>query len=47
MFISLRSNMYVKVHLLHSHIDNLAANLGKNREEQDERFHQAIPLTMK
>ena len=32
----------VKIHYLHSHLDNFPENLGDVREEQGERFHQDI-----
>lgn len=41
-FKSLGCNMSIKVHYLHSHLDNFLGNLGDTSEEQGERFHQDI-----
>lgn len=38
----LDSNMSLKVHFLNSHLEYFAENLCAFREEQSERFHQAI-----
>ena len=38
----LGSNMSVKVHFLHSHVDYFPDNIGAVSEEQGERFHQDI-----
>lgn len=43
-FRKLGSNMSVKLHFLHSHIDKFPENLGDYSEEQGERFHQDIKL---
>ncbi|GBN40971.1 hypothetical protein AVEN_249501-1 [Araneus ventricosus] len=34
--------MSLKVHFLHSHIDNFPESLGAYSEEQGERFHQDV-----
>ena len=34
--------MSIKVHFLHSHLDESPANLGDVSDEQGERFHQDI-----
>ena len=38
----LGSNMSVKVHFLHSHVDYFPDNIGAVSEEQGERLHQEI-----
>ena len=35
-------NLSIKVHFLHSHLDEFPANLGDVSDEQGERFHQDI-----
>lgn len=37
--------MSLKLHFLHSHLDNFPENLGAVSDEQGERFHQDV-LTM-
>ncbi|KAL7630004.1 UNVERIFIED_CONTAM: hypothetical protein RMT77_019877 [Armadillidium vulgare] len=34
--------MSIKIHYLHSHLDNFPENLGDVSDEQGERFHQDI-----
>ena len=34
--------MSLKLHILHSHIDEFKDNLGDYSEEQGERFHQNV-----
>ncbi|KAK5647850.1 hypothetical protein RI129_002742 [Pyrocoelia pectoralis] len=41
-FKNLGTNMSIKVHFLHSHLDKFPDNLGNFSEEQGERFHQDI-----
>ena len=41
-FHKLGCNMSIKVHFLHSHLDEFPANLGDVSDEQGERFHQDI-----
>lgn len=41
-FKNLGCNMSVKVHYLHSHLDQFPENLGSYSEEQGERFHQDL-----
>ena len=36
--------MSLKLHVLHSHIDEFKDNLGDYSEEQGERLHQAVKL---
>ena len=36
--------MSLKVHVLHSHLDFFAENLGDVSDEHDERFHQDISV---
>ena len=36
--------MSIKIHYLHSHLDNFPENLGDVSEEQGERFHQDIKI---
>jgi len=43
-FKNLGTNMSVKVHYLHSHIDRFQYNLGDFSEEHGERFHQDIKV---
>ena len=38
----LGSNMSIKVHFLHSHLDAFPENLGDVSDDQSERFHQDI-----
>ena len=40
-------NMSLKIHFLHSHIDFSPENLGHVSDEQEERFHQDIPVMEK
>ncbi|GFT20545.1 uncharacterized protein TNCV_2183821 [Trichonephila clavipes] len=35
-------NMSIKIHFLHSHLDQFPQNLGDFSEEQGERFHQDL-----
>ena len=37
-------NMSIKIHFLHSHLDQFPQNLGNFIEEQGERFHQDIRI---
>ena len=37
-------NMFLNVHVLHSHLDFFAENLGDVSSEHDERFHQDISV---
>lgn len=41
-FQQLGCNMSIKVHFLHSHLDEFPPNLGDMSDEQGERFHQDI-----
>lgn len=41
-FKNLGCNMSIKVHYIHSHLDQFPENLGSYSEEQGERFHQDI-----
>lgn len=41
-FKNLKCNMSIKVHYLHSHLDQFPENLGSYSEEQGERFHQDL-----
>ncbi|XP_061443081.1 uncharacterized protein LOC133365351 isoform X1 [Rhineura floridana] len=43
-FKHLGTNMSIKVHYLHSHLDRFPDNLGDFSEEQGERFHQDIKV---
>nr|XP_047125236.1 uncharacterized protein LOC124807409 [Hydra vulgaris] len=43
-FKTLKANMSIKVHFLHSHLDRFPDNLGSYSEEQGERFHQDIKV---
>ena len=36
--------MSIKIHYLHSHLDNFPENLGDVRDEQGERFYQDIKI---
>ena len=40
-------NMSLKVHVLHSHLDFFAENLGDVSDEHGERFHQDISVMKK
>ena len=40
----IRCNMSLKVHVLHSHLDFFAENLGDVSDEHGERFHQDISV---
>jgi len=39
-FINVGTNMSIKVHFFHSHLDRFSHNIGDFREEQGEIFHQ-------
>ncbi|XP_067618040.1 uncharacterized protein [Eurosta solidaginis] len=41
---SMKCNMSLKMHFLHSHLDNFPANLGAESDEQGERFHQDLMI---
>ena len=41
-FKNLGSNISIKVHFLHSHLDRFPENCGDVSDEQGERFHQDI-----
>ena len=41
----MRYNMFLKVHVLHSHLDFFAENLGDVSDEHGKRFHQDISVT--
>ena len=43
----MRCNMSLKVHVLHSHLDFFAENLGDVSDEHGERFHQDISVMEK
>ena len=43
-FKNLGTNMSIKVHFLHSHLNRFPHNLGDFSEEQGERFHQDIKV---
>ncbi|KAL4717298.1 hypothetical protein ACJJTC_017185 [Scirpophaga incertulas] len=43
-FKNLKCNMSIKVHYLHSHLDQFPENLGSYSEEQGERFHQDLKI---
>jgi len=40
----LGTNMSIKVHFLHSHLDRFPVNSGDYSDEQGERFHQNIKI---
>lgn len=41
---AMKCNMSLKMHFLHSHLDNFPANLGAESDEQGERFHQDLMI---
>ena len=43
-FMILGMNMSIKVHFLHSHMDQFPKNLGNVSDEQGEGFHQDIKI---
>ena len=43
-FQQLGCKMSIKVHFLHSHLDEFPPNLGDMSDEQGERFHQDIKM---
>lgn len=43
-FQRLGCNMSIKVHFLHSHLDEFPENLGAVSDEQGERFHQDLKI---
>ena len=43
-FQTIRINMSIKVHFLHSHLDKFPENLDDVSDKQGERFHQQIKV---
>ena len=44
-FMKLGCCMFIKIHMLHSHLDFFPNNMGDVSEEHGERFHQDIVKT--